>query len=110
MPNANAKHRAQKTSKDKVFWKQHVTDHANSGLSKMAYCRANQINYACFNYWVKKTEVCAQSAHAMVAVKLTTNEVKLSDNTLLCTLVFKNNHRLQIHDARALSAILDRLS
>ena len=93
---------------DKTFWQQHIAACAVSGISKAAYCHANQVDYARFIYWSKK-ELSPDSIVPLVAVKLSAGQHALPSNVSLCTLQLKNGYHLHVHDARVLPVILDRL-
>lgn len=96
---------AQSLIEDEAFWKNHAKLHQASGLTRVEYCRLNNVHYDRFTYWIGKQK---NPPSALVAVKLkSANE--LSTPALLCTLDFKNGYCLKIHDKQALLAILEKL-
>ncbi len=108
MQSTKAKYRiAKQTTEDKKFWQKHIAAHAASGISKIAYCRINQVDHARFTYWSKK-ESLTHAASPLVAVKLQSVSAA-SSNMPLCTLTMKNGCCLSVHDERVLSLILDKL-
>jgi hypothetical protein len=92
---------------DGAFWKNHAELYQSSGLTRMEYCRSNNLDYPRFGYWIKK---CLQTPPTLLPVRLTS-----SDNPpppiqhILCTLNFANGCSLKIHDSQALSIILERM-
>jgi len=102
-------HIQKQAAEDKAFWQQHIAAQAVSEISKLAYCRANQVDYARFMYW-SKNESLGSLVKPLVAIKLRSATDELSSKTPLCTLVFKSGGCLHVHDARVLTVILDRLN
>lgn len=97
------------------FWKQHMMMFSKSGLTKTAYCKANQVNYARFFYWIKKLSAHPKQitnsqnqdsikTNHLLSVQLK-HDSKLHDG-ILCTLLLKNGCTLRIHDQQSLSQIL----
>lgn len=93
-----------KPTENDAFWRQHHESQKASGLSRKTYSLQHDLNYDRFGYWLSK-----QSHHSdkLISVNLKTEISAVSQNTL-CTLDLKNGHRLQIHDTRVLTIILDR--
>lgn len=92
---------------DKTFWHQHIATQTSSGLSKLAYCLANQVDYSRFIYWSKKATTF--SAKPLIAIKLSDGESR-GHSMVLCTVLLKSGCSLQVHDVRALPAILEELN
>ncbi|OGT50733.1 MAG: hypothetical protein A3F17_00895 [Gammaproteobacteria bacterium RIFCSPHIGHO2_12_FULL_41_15] len=103
---------------DKDFWKKHMASYSNSGLTKTAYCKANQVNYARFFYWTRKLSGSSVKPTAMPSAKKQssiktnrllpiqiTHEIKPHDS-VLCTVILKNGCTLRIHNQQSLMHIL----
>jgi len=92
-----------------AFWRQHQQLHKASGLSRVDYCRRNNLNYDRFGYWISKWNRQSSSPSArLVAVKLKPSSEVVSQTTF-STLHFNNGCFLKIHDSHVLSLILDRM-
>lgn len=48
----NQTHLQRSTKRD--YWKGHLQQYVESGLSKAAYCRENNLNYDQFKWWYRK--------------------------------------------------------
>ncbi|NDH68534.1 MAG: hypothetical protein EBY22_11660 [Gammaproteobacteria bacterium] len=92
------------TSKED-FWKRHTVLQKNSGLSRAEYCRKNQLNYACFGYWLCKWR---RISPKLIPVTLTSSPAVITES-LLCTLTFKRGRTLTIHDKSIIPLILSSL-
>jgi hypothetical protein len=88
----------------KEYWQGQLDRLKESGLSRSQYCRDNSINYDRFGYWLKKL---SPASPTFVPVKMQTPEISITQ-FLLCTIELRG-HVLQIHDASALSILLDRM-
>ena len=95
-------------TRNEEFWLDHQEKLELMRLSRSHYCRQYNLNYNRFSYWAKrrKRNGCGKK---LVPIKIKPVSVP-SQVTLLGTLNLKNGHQLKIHDAKALSVILDRLS
>jgi hypothetical protein len=102
---------AKNTAEKEQFWKNHSTMQKESGLSKIAYCRQHELNYARFCYWLRKW---TSTPPKLVPIKLKSAEkqlpVKALITPLLCTLALKNGNVLKIHDKEVLPLILSTLN
>ncbi len=104
-------HIPKQASEDAAFWQQHIAAHATSGLSKSAYCHAQQVDYARFLYWSQKAAAAlkASTPSPLVTIKVAADSLS-SMSPVLCTLPLKKGGCLQIHDVQVLSVIFDRLN
>lgn len=101
-------HFPKKEIEDRTFWEKHINAQEKSDVSKLSYCRQNQVDYARFKYWIKiKRE--GSSKKRLIAVKLKSIECKPLSAPLLCSLLLKNGITLHIHNEQALTFILDRM-
>lgn len=113
------------TYEDENFWKKHVRDFPESGLTKAAYCRKNAINYALFFYWVKKISSPQKILSKNIPGKENKNNISVtipllpvqlkneSDSIkhgIHCSINFKNGSTLHIHDPQSLFIILEKWS
>ena len=89
------------------FWKKHIEAHADSKLSKSAYCQAKQVDYPRFIYWSKKIAPIAVT-DGLIAVKVRSATNGLSNQAILCTLALTGGDCLHIYDERVLSVILEK--
>lgn len=92
------------TIERKEYWQEQLDKLKASGLSRSQYCRDNSINYHRFGYWLKRL---LPASPTFVPVKMQTSEVLITQH-LLCAIEIRG-HLLKIHDASALSILLDRL-
>ncbi len=103
---------SKKLAEKEAFWQQHYTLLKSSGLSRIEYCRENNLNYDQFGYRISKWNKAISvdnNQDQLVSVKLKPVPVNQSFNSsLLCTLDLKNGHQLRIHDSAALMIILER--
>jgi len=104
--------RTRKAEKES-YWKQQSELHKESGLSRVKYCRLNNVNYDMFAYWISKWKK-AQSSSSLLSSPLVTVKLKSSIEPLLpqsclCTLSFSGGSILKIHDTQALRVILEKL-
>jgi hypothetical protein len=99
------------TVEKEQFWKEHTRIQKESGLSKIAYCRQHELNYARFCYWLRKWK---STPPKLVPIKLKSDEKQFPANALttplLCTLALKNGNVLKIHDKEVLPLILSILN
>jgi len=92
---------------DETFWHQHIATQISSGLSKLAYCQAYQVDYSRFIYWSKKATT--SSVKPLIAVKLSSGEER-GHSMALCTVLLKSGCSLHVHDVRALPVIIEELN
>jgi hypothetical protein len=105
------------TNEDEIFWRQHFSHFAISGLKRVEYCQAQKISYGRFSYWLAKlaptlpkksiTKKKSISKHLPLLPVQVKPEFKKLD--ILCSLTLKNGFTLQIHDVAALSFILEKV-
>jgi hypothetical protein len=88
---------------DNSFWQNHFDLHIASGLTRSKYCKANNVNYDRFGYWLSKKY---RPNSALIAVKIKPRETP-SPSDALCTLNFRNGCSLKIHTTEILSHILE---
>lgn len=106
---------------DENFWRKHIFDFSDSGLTKKSYCDQAGINYGRFFHWIKKLSpslvkktkntACFDKIlkKTMLPVRLKHEPEKIKSN-LLCTLDLKNGCVLHICDHQALRLILEKWS
>lgn len=95
-------------SEDADYWQHHTEMLKESGLSRINYCRRNNVNYDRFAYWLSKQKPSRSSIKPLVAVKLkSTSEPSLLTSEALCTLNLRNGNVLKIHDMRVIALILE---
>ncbi len=94
---------------NEAYWKCHVQQCAESGLSKSAYCKQQEVHYSRFIYWAKKLTEHVLSDLVEVKIKPDTKAEKLADE-VRCTLQLKNNLCLRIENQQALLTVLAHLS
>jgi hypothetical protein len=102
---ANQETNVKVSSGKEDFWKQHAVLQKGSGLSRAEYCRKNQLNYACFRYWLCKWRKISPK---LISVTLT-SAAAVTTEPLLCTLTFKRGRTLRIHDKSIIPLILSSL-
>ena len=95
----------------KESFERHVELYKASKLSKAEYCKANNLRYHQFNYWVRKR---AKRSTALVPVKLKPSAQHDSQylgksTKVLCILEFGRNGCLKIYDIEAMASILERI-
>lgn len=110
-------------SEDRQFWENHLAAFLASGINRRVYCQQHDVDYDRFAYWIKrlKSESARIRKHpslagipstALLPVQLKTQPSPLSTTcysvAALATMNLKNGHVLQIHNERALLAILER--
>lgn len=120
MKNINSKLTKQisrHTSEDENFWRHHIAACSASGITKISYCKKNNVDYHRFRNWTKK--LSAKNLHLSkpadlsskpselipVELKLTT---KQNNSAILCTINLKSGHVLQLHDQQAWLMLLER--
>lgn len=88
-------------------WKEHSRQQKGSGLSRVAYCRKHQLNYRQFGYWEDKwRHQTPPTVLLPVHLKRQPKVTSALEPEILCTLMFKNGHKLEIHDKSVLSSLL----
>lgn len=91
------------------FWRHHNQMQKASSLSRADYCRQSGLNYDRFGYWIGKLFRNLNQGAELVSIKIKpTNEFSMQP--ILCTLNLKGGHFLKIHDTKALSVILDKMT
>lgn len=104
---------------DENFWRKHISDFSDSGLTKKSYCSQAEINYARFFHWIKKlspfliktTKHTARKEKSAKTVMLPVRLKQASETikpNLLCTLHLKNGCVLHIRDPQALCLVLEK--
>lgn len=106
---------------DENFWRKHISDFSDSGLTKKSYCSQAEINYARFFHWIKKlspfliktTKHTARKEKSAKTVMLPVrlkSEPEIVKSDLLCTLHLKNGCVLHICNPQALRLVLAQWS
>lgn len=99
----------QKTSQvveNEAYWRKHYELHKASGLSRIQYCRENDVHKDRFSYWSIKF---SREKQPLIAVKLKQALPTPTANGL-CQVQLANGCQLIIHDLSALALLLDRMS
>jgi len=100
----------------KSYWIKHVDAYRRGNFaSKTAYCNKSGVSYHNFLYWyqkiihelVNKDELSPRKL--FVPIQVTTREPSISTSPL-CTLEFKQGHRLKIHSELVLEKLINLLS
>lgn len=100
---------SEKTIENEIFWKNHYDLLNSSGMSRVEYCRKNNLNYDRFGYWVSKwNRNKPEVANNLVSIKLKSADVPVAQS-VLCTLKSKNGCLIQIHDESVFAMILEKL-
>ena len=91
---------------NEAYWRRHYERHKASGLSRIQYCRENNVHKDRFAYWSVKF---SREKQPLVAVKL---KQEFSKPTLkgLCQVQLPKGAQFIIHDLSALALLLDRMS
>jgi hypothetical protein len=90
------------------YWNKIIEDQEISGLTRIAYCRKNQINYDNFGYWRKKLK--SKSVKSLIPIKIKSEFNQPAEkNKMLSTLLFKNGNSLYIYDKEVLLIILSKM-
>lgn len=119
---------------DKNYWVNHVEQYSSGAainkMSKMAYCRQAKINYHRFLYWYRKIIKVQVNKGKLprealfmpikMAAKQSNQTQKNDDyrndhcgkqhNDLLCSLEFKQGHKLMIYNESVLQNLITILS
>lgn len=94
------------TTNKAAFWREHAKHQKLSGLSRISYCKKNQLSYDQFDYWDRKSRrqqsTTLLPVYANVPAKINADE----RTQTLCTLAFKNGHELKIHDKSIVTMLL----
>ena len=100
------------TSAMEQYWQEQIKLQHESGLSRASYCRQHNLIESRLCYWDKKLSFQNKPAAQFVAVKLSPSSLSASQiaNNILCSLEFKNGHRLNIHDQAVLPILFTLLS
>lgn len=89
-----------------AFWSDHVKQLEQSALSRVAYCKAQGLNYEKFGYWLKKLKRVPQK---LIGVQLVENPAG-STLQVLCTVEFRQGISVKVHDRSVLSCIFQHLN
>jgi hypothetical protein len=100
-----------KASETQKIFEKHAELYTASKLSKAGYCKANNLHYHQFNYWLKKKP---KQAAVLVPVKIQPSIETNSPYTdkspkVLCTLDFGRSGCLKIYDVQVIVSILARI-
>lgn len=102
---------SKKFVENEAFWQHHYSLLKSSGLSRVDYCRENNLNYDHFGYriskWNKSQPI--DNNNELVSVKLKPMNESFN-SSILCTLDLKSGHSLKIHDSETLMIILEKVS
>lgn len=115
MPNNNVSLNSSISSTE--YWQNHIGLKRNSGLSRIEYCRKNNLNLYQLKYQENKLRSSESSITKLLPLKLVSDEAlpkevgKVVNNThkLLCKLKLENGSILKVYDISTLSIILDVL-
>jgi hypothetical protein len=98
-------------SEDESYWSNQLLSFRASLLTRKGYCRQNGINYDRFTYWIGKlTTQQAQAASKQLLPIQLKPEFKKPEPVSLFSLIFKSGCILQVHNAEALSIILEKMA
>ena len=95
-----------KAVSNEQYWNEHIRLKQESGLSRIAYCRLNELICSRFAYWENKLKLQSQPTTSLLAVKLSSSALTISQPNTLCSLAFKGGHELKIHDQTVLPLLL----
>jgi hypothetical protein len=105
----SSKKRPRYLSEDSTYWSHHAKLFKQSGLTRINYCRQNNVNSDRFGYWLSKQKSASNTP--MVAVKLkSASEPLLLTPEVLCTLNLRNGNVLKIQDMRVIAFILEGMN
>lgn len=99
------------------YWQNHITLKRNSGLSRIEYCRKNNLSLYQLKYRENKLISAESNITKLLPIKLISNEampkevskVVNGDHQLLCKFKLKNGDILKVYDINTLSIILEVL-
>lgn len=104
---------------DKSYWQAHVDSRRNNCMSRAEYCRMHNLSYHQLEYQERKLRnKTTHNSIALLPVKLASHEGVVNRNdtnhddvnvAVLCTLKFKDGHKLKIFDPKVLPLILNVL-
>ena len=83
------------------FWQHHVANFALNNVTKIQYCKDNNITYHRFLYWHDKF---TNGTDSFIPIKFPGN-----NNLAVCTIEFSQGHRLVLHDSNILPQIISLL-
>jgi len=106
---ANNNESQAKPIENETFWKRHYELQKSSGITRVNYCRQNNLNYDRFGYWISRWNKFRREGNELVSVKLK-SATEPHPQSILCTIELKNGYFLKIHDAHSLSVILEKFS
>ncbi len=105
------------TIEKKSYWVKHTEAFRRGNfVSKAAYCTKTGINYHKFLYWyhklikelVNKDNLPREAL--FMPIKITANPPAVPTPSSLCTLEFKQGHKLYIHHETALEKLVNLLN
>jgi hypothetical protein len=94
-------------AKDENDWKKIIADQEASHLTRLDYCRDNQLNYHAFGYWYRKLK--HSSINSLIPIKIKSELEPTEKNKVLSTLTLTNGVSLHIYDKEALFIILNKM-
>lgn len=98
------------TIEEKAYWIKRVDDYKNGKFSsKAAYCVKTKVNYHRFLYWYNKIIEEQSNKDGFMPIEVTSQGL-IEVAPPLCTLEFKQGHRLKIHTESVLKALINLLS
>ena len=106
---ANSNKSQPKLKQNEDFWKRHYEQQKSSGITRVNYCHQHNLNYDRFGYWISRWNKFRREGSELVSVKLKST-TEQPHQSVLCTIDLKNGSSLKIHDAQALSVILEKFS
>jgi hypothetical protein len=83
---------------DKSYWGRHVSGYQKSGLSKIKYCKQEQVPYYKFLYWCNKL---SKDPKRLIPVK-----IKESGSKAPCVLELREGSKLLIYEEGMLLKVL----
>ncbi len=95
------------------YWQEQIKHQQESGLSKAAYCRQQDISCRKFGYWSRKLTPNHQSGSQFIPVKLNLNTMSHFSQQparTLCSLELNNGHQLKVYDQEVLPLLISLLS
>lgn len=115
MPNNNTPSNSSISSEQ--YWNKHISLKRNSGLTRIEYCRKNNLKLSQFKYRERKLMPTESNIAKLLPLKLVSDEglpkkvSKVVDNAhkLLCKLKLKDGGILKVYDINTLPIILNLL-
>ena len=106
-----------KTLEDKAYWIKHIEAYRRGNFrSKTAYCVQTDVDYHRFIYWHQK--IIREAANndglprksLFMPVQATELNQAPKPAGLLCTLEFRQGHKLKVHDESLFEKLINLLS